>query len=231
VRNGWKSGRWAVVAAFSTAVSWAGVAAPSKDTAGGAQDFLAKLTAKIATKVYFVDAQERTNYVTGKYSGDVKTSKISNIAKTKEEFRQLPEQVVEKQLWDVSAVTLEAIDAEGRPNECATRITVVTAPYYDESKSDVRQENATFSYKMITTTEQWKYEPLTKFMSPAQVIDWSTAKVSRSPDSQITVTSRGQKFPTIHLSFAPGNLDLADRIEYAMRFLVTSCYVSAVTGS
>ena len=231
MRNGWKSGRWAVVAAFSTAVSWAGVAAPSKDTAGGAQDFLAKLTAKIATKVYFVDAQERTNYVTGKYSGDVKTSKISNIAKTKEESRLLPEQFVDKQLWDVRAVTLEAIDSEGRPNECATRITAVSAADYDETKSDVRQENATFSYKLITTNEQWKYEPLTKFTTPAQVIEWRNVQVSRSPDSQITVTSRGQAFPKIHLSFAAGDLDLADRIEYAMKFLVMSCSESAGNGS
>jgi hypothetical protein len=208
-----------------------GAAATSKDTAGGAQAFLAKLTGEVRTKVYFVDAQGRTNYVTGKYSGDVKTSKVSALAKTKEEFRQLPERVVDKQLWDVHPAMLEAIDAEGRPNECATRITVVTSPDYDESKSDVRQENATFSYKMITTTEQWKYEPLTKFMSPAQVIDWKNADVSRSAESAITVTSMSQEFPKIHLSFAPGDLDLADRIEFAMKFLVMSCDERGGTGS
>ncbi|HEU5138017.1 MAG TPA: hypothetical protein VFU13_22930 [Steroidobacteraceae bacterium] len=207
------------------------IAAPSKDTAGGVQTYLARMTQEVVTKVYFVDAQERTNYVTGKYSGDVKTSKISNIARTKEELRQLPEQLVDKQLWDVRAVTLDAIDAEGRPNECATRITAVTASDYDETKSDVRQENATFSYKLITTSEQWKYEPLTKFTTPAQVIEWRNAHVSRSPDSQITVTSRGQAFPKIQLSFAAGDLDLADRIEYAMKFLLMSCSESAGHGS
>jgi hypothetical protein len=68
-------------------------------------------------------------------------------------------------------------------------------------------------------------------MSPAQVIDWGNAKVSRSPNSEITVTSVGQAFPTIHVSFAPGDLNLADRIEYAMKFLAMSCYEGARTQS
>jgi hypothetical protein len=231
VRNGSTGVRWAMVAAYGMLVALPGIAAQRKDTAGGAQTYLAGMTQKVVTKVYFVDAQERTNYVTGKYSGDVNTRKISNIAKTKEESRLLPEQFVDKQLWDVRAVTLEAIDSEGRPNECATRITAVSAADYDETKSDVRQENATFSYKLITTNEQWKYEPLTKFTTPAQVIEWRNVQVSRSPDSQITVTSRGQAFPKIHLSFAAGDLDLADRIEYAMKFLVMSCSESDGNGS
>lgn len=205
------------------AVALPGVAAQSKDTATGAQDFLARMSAKVAAKVYFVDAQNRTNYVTGKYFGDIKTSKISNIAKTKEEYATIPEEIIGKQIAEIRAVTLEAVDAEGRQNECATRITEVTAPVYDEDKSDTQQVNATFSYKLIETNQHWKYEPLTKFTTPAQVIDWTSALVGRSPDSAITVTSLGQSFPTIHLQFAPGDLDLADRIEYAMKFLVMSC--------
>jgi hypothetical protein len=230
VRNSWKGMRWVMVTAVSTmAVALPGLAAQSKDTATGAQDFLARTNAKVAAKVYFVDAQDRTNYVTGKYFGDIKTSKISNIAKTKEEYGTIPEEMIGKQLSDVRAVTLEAIDAEGRQNECATRITEVTAPVYDVDKSDTQQVNATFSFKLIETNQHWKYEPLTKFTTPAQVIDWTSAQVNRSPDSAITVVSRSQSFPKIYLQFAPGDLDLADRIEYAMKFLVMSCNPSAGT--
>ena len=231
MRNGWKGARWVMVAAFGTMVAMPGVTAQSKDTASGAQDFLARMTSKVAAKVYFVDAQDRTNYVTGKYSGDVKTVKGGAFGKPKEENRQLPEKFVEKQLFDVRAVTLDAFDAEGRPNECFTRISEVTAPTYDETKSDAGQENHSFSFKLIYTNEQWKYEPLTKFTTPAQVIDWKSAQVYRSPDSEITVTSKSQAFPKIHLQFVPGNLDLADRIEYAMMYLVASCGGSAGSGS
>jgi len=223
MRSSWRGMRWAAVASFCTMVALPGVTAQTRETASGAQDFLARMTGEVAAKVYFVDAQDRTNYVTGKYFGDYKSSKISNIAKTKVEFGSIPEESIEKQLFDVRAVTLEAIDAEGRPNECATRITEVTAPVYDEDKTETTQENATFSYKLIEMNRHWKYEPLTKFTTPAQVIDWRTAQVSRSLNSEIMVTSSSRAFPRIHLQFVPGNLDLADRIEYAMRFLVMSC--------
>ena len=227
MRNSWNGSRWAILAAVSTMAALPVVAAQDKTTAGSEQNFLASMTDKVVTKVYFVDAQDRTNHVTGKTSGEVKTSKFSNIARTKVDVRPLPERIVDKQLWDVRAVTLDAIDVQGRPNECATRITSVTAAEYDETKSDVTNESATFSWKQIETTEQWKYEPLTKFTSPPQVIDWKNVAVSRSADSQITVTSYGQAFAKIHLTFVPGDLDLADRIEYAMKFLALSCDATA----
>jgi hypothetical protein len=223
--------RGAMVAAFGTMVALPGVGAQSRDTAGGAQDFLARMASKVTAKVYFVDAQDRTNYVTGIYSGDVKTVKGGAFGKPKEENRQLPEKYIEKQLFDVRAVTLEAIDAEGRPNECFTRISEVTAPTYDEFKSDAGQENHSFSFKLIYTNEQWKYEPLTKFTTPAQVIDWNNAQVIRSPSSEITVMTSSRAFPKMYLQFVPGDLDLADRIEYAMQFLVMSCRKSAGAGS
>jgi hypothetical protein len=135
----------------------------------------------------------------------------------------LPERAVDKQLSDVRASLLESIDAHGRPTACATRITEVTAPIYDESKSDQNTDSRSFSWTMTDTYETWTYEPLTKFMNPAQVIDWSQAKVDRNPDGSVTVTSKGQAYPTIYLTYVPGDLDLADRIEYAMKFLAMSC--------
>jgi hypothetical protein len=67
-------------------------------------------------------------------------------------------------------------------------------------------------------------------MSPAQVIDWSSAKVNRNADGSVTVTSRGQAFPTIYLTYVPGDPDWADRIEYAMKFLMMSCGESVSAG-
>ena len=46
----------------------------------------------------------------------------------------------------------------------------------------------------------------------------------------VTVTSKGQSFTKVHLTYAAGDLDLADRIEFAMKFLKMSCDNSANTG-
>ena len=180
--NGWKTMRWKVLAALGTLVSLPTVAAQSAQTADGAQQFLAATAKKVATKVYFVDAAGRTNYVTGKLTGQVKTIKGGVFGKPKETIAALPEQAVDKQLADVRASELDAIDAEGRPTACATRITTVSAPPYDDSKSDAGNESRAFTFTLTYTDQQWTYEPLTKFMNPAQVIDWSDAKISRNPD-------------------------------------------------
>ena len=230
VRSGFKDVHWAILAAIGTGIATPAGAAQSGQTAEGAQKFLATMAKKVLTQVWFVDAAGRMNYVTGKYSGDVTTMKGGAIGKTKENKEVLPEQFVDKQLPDVRAVTLDAVDVEGRPNACATRITEVTAPNYDDFKSDAGNDTRTFTFTLTYKNEYWKYEPVTKFTSPAQVIDWNDAKVSRGTDGSITVTSKGQTFPTIHLRYAPGDADLADRIEYAMKFLTMSCDESAGTG-
>jgi len=229
VLNGWRMMRWEVLATLGTLVSLPTVAAQSAQTADGAQQFLATTAKKVATKVYFVDAAGRTNYVTGKLNGQVKTIKGGVFGKPKETIAALPEQAVDKQLADVRASELDAIDAEGRPTACATRITTVSAPPYDDSKSDAGNESRAFTFTLTYTDQQWTYEPLTKFMNPAQVIDWGDAKISRNPDS-VTVTSKGQSFTKVQVTYAAGDLDLADRIEFAMKFLKMSCDNSANSG-
>jgi len=230
VRNGSKGMRWGILAAITAAVAVPAVAAQDGQTAEGAQKFLATMAKKVVTQVWFVDAAGRMNYVTGKYSGDVTTMKGGAIGKTKENKETLPEQFIDKQVPDVRAVTLDAVDVEGRPNACTTRITEVMAPNYDEYKSDAGNDTRTFTFTLTYKNEYWKYEPVTKFTSPAQVIAWSDAKVNRGTDGSITVTSKGQTFPTIHLRYAAGDPDLADRIEYAMKFLTMSCDETVGTG-
>lgn len=229
MRNGWIELRLATWAVFGVTVSLPAVAEQGAQTAEGAQQFLAVMAKKVLTRVQFMDAAGRVNYVTGKYTGDVKTTK-GGVFGQKETVETLPEKFVDKQLTDVRVSVLDAIDAEGRHNACATRITEVTAPPYDDVRSDADTDARSFSWTLTATSETWKYEPLTKFMSPTQVIDWRNAKINRSADSSVTVTSKGQAFPTIHLTYIAGDPDLADRIEYAMKFLAMSCDESAATG-
>ena len=223
-----KATRWALTM-LSVCASLPTIAAQKAPSAEGAQQFLAMQLKQVATQVRFVDAAGRANYVTGKYTGDVKTIK-GGIRKTKETVEALPERFIDKQLTDVRVAQLDAIDAYGRPNSCATRITQVVAPLYDENKSDATNDTRSFSFTLTYTNEAFTYEPLTKFMSPAQVIDWSHVKINRSPEHYITVSSKGQAFPTIHLTYFAADPDMADRIEYAMKFLAMSCDASAGTS-
>jgi hypothetical protein len=230
VRNGWNDLRWTAAAAVGAVISSSTAAAPAVQTAQGAQQLLATTAQQVVTHVQFLDAAGRANYVTGKYTGEIKTIK-GGLRKQQETIEALPERVVDKQLTDVRASVLEAIDAYGRPSGCATRITEVTAPPYDESKTDVANDNRAFSYKVTHTNELWQYEPLSKFMEPAEVIDWGNAVVNRSPQGTVLVTTTGRSFPYVRLLYQAQDPDLADRIEYAMKFLVLSCGGSLDSGS
>lgn len=212
----------ATLAVLIACVSMPATSAPQAPSAESAQRYLAMLLKTVATQVRFVDAAGRTNYVTGKYTGDVKTIK-GGLRKTKETVEALPERFIEKQLADLRVAQIDAIDAYDRTNNCATRITQVVAPDYNENKSSSGDDTRAFSFTLTYTNEVWTYEPLTRFMSPAQVIDWSSVRINRSPEHYLTVTSKGQAFPSIHLTYFPGNPDLADQIEFAMKFLAMTC--------
>jgi hypothetical protein len=230
VRNGLKDLRLATLTAFGAWISLPAVAAQGAPTAEGAQQFLATTAKKVVTHVYFVEASGRMNYVTGKYTGQVRTIKGGAFGKPKETVAALPERVIDRSVNDIHASVLEAIDAYGRPTACATRITEVVAEPYDEAKSDSGNDSHAFSFTLTYTDEQWKYEPLTKFMSPAQVLDWSDVRIVRSPQGWVTVMSTGQSFARVELTYMTVDPDVADRIEYAMKFLAMSCARSASTG-
>src|SRR4051812_27623966 len=229
VRNGSMGLRWATSVALSLAVSLPAAAAQSAQTAEKAQLYLADVAKQLVTRVQFVDAAGRVNYVTGKYTGNVKTIK-GGLRKQKETLEALPEKLVDKQVADVRAAVLEPIDAWGRRSACTTRITEVTAPVYDDVRTDTQNDTRSFSWTVTNTNESWTYEPLTKFMSPAQVIDWSDARVSRSAEGSVTVSSRGQAFAAIHLTYFVGDPAWADQIEFAMKFLTMSCGVDPYAG-
>ena len=219
--------RGVMLAALGTWVSLPVVAAQGAPTAESAQEFLATMAKQVATQVNFVDSAGRTNYVTGKYTGEVRTLK-GTFGKPKETVSAIPEQFIDKQLPDVRASVLEAIDALGRPNACATRITQVTTPPYDESKSTVPVVRV-LTYTRTYKDEKWTYEPVTRFTDPAEIIDWGNVSISRRIDA-VTVTTKGQAFTKVHLSYATSDLDQADRLEYAMKFLAMSCGNYAASG-
>ena len=98
MRNGWKSMRGVMLAALGAWVSLPAVAAQGTPTADNAQELLATLAKQLATQVNFVDSTGRTNYVTGKLTGQVKTIKGGAFGKPKETIAALPEQAVDKQL-------------------------------------------------------------------------------------------------------------------------------------
>jgi hypothetical protein len=220
VRNAWRGLQCVALAALGTGMSSSTLAGDGL-TAQGAQEFLATMAGQMTTYVTFVDAAGRKNYVTGKRTGQVKTLK-GGLRKRTETIEALPEQPVDKQLSEIRASRLEAIDAYGRANGCATRITEVTSPPYDDSKSDIDSDNGSFTFKVTYTDQFWNYEPVAKFMNPAQVIDWSNAAISRNVHG-VWVTSTGQGYATISLSFATADANAADHIEYAMKFLILSC--------
>lgn len=222
--------RCATALAFGVVASSSVVAAQSEQTAEGAQQFLAQMATKVHARVHFMDAAGRYNLVTGKYTGNIRTIKGGAFGKPKETLQVLPESFTEKMLPEVRATVLEAIDAEGRPNACATRITNVSAQPYDVAKSDTGGDSTTFTFTQTYTNQAWTYEPLTKFLSPAQVIDWGSAKVGRNAENLVTVTAKGQQFPIIYLTYVAGDFDLATRIEYAMKFLIMSCDETAGSG-
>jgi hypothetical protein len=228
MRNKWIDMRWLMFAVLAwNAPAFAAKAAP---TAAGAQQYLAAMAQQVTTKVFFVDGSGRVNYVTGKYTGQVRTIKGRAFGKQKESVTTLPEQVVEKKVSDIHASVLEAIDAYGRPTACATRITEVAAPPYDETKSDAGNDTRAFSFTLTYKDEQWKYEPLTKFTTPAQVIDWSNVRVVRVSPAAVTVVSNGQAFAQVELAYFANDPDAADQIEYAMKFLALSCNANAAKG-
>ncbi len=74
---------------------------------------------------------------------EVKTIK-GGLRKTKETVEALPERAVDKQLGDLRVAEINAIDAYGRPNLCATRITSLQAPDYNERKSRQRERHPRF---------------------------------------------------------------------------------------
>ena len=76
--------RWAALAVLGLPASLPALAAEDVQTAAGAQQFLSAMARQLPTWAYFTDSTGRFNYVTGKYTGQVKTIKGGAFGKPKD---------------------------------------------------------------------------------------------------------------------------------------------------
>ncbi|MBD9481073.1 hypothetical protein [Pseudoxanthomonas sp. PXM02] len=199
--------------------------AQSAQTAEGAQAFLATMAKRGFSRVTFLDTLGRPNHVTGTHTVDISRIKLS----IKEETSS---NVVEKSLGEFVVSGLSSGDAQGAVDACTTRIDSFQPPAGVFENSSTTWEEPGFLVSVtVLKSEVWNYtEGFKKFVTP-QFIDWRQAQVVRSNEGgRIDVRAKGQAFATNILSFLPGDPELADRIEYATKFLRMSCDETADTG-
>lgn len=199
--------------------------AHAAQTAEGAQAFLAAMAKQGFARATFVDALGRPNHATGTHTVEISRIKLS----IKEEKSS---NAVEKSLGEFTLAGLSYGDAQGAADACTTRIEGVQMPANAFEHSSTSWEEPGFLTSVtVLKNESWNYtEGFQKFAGP-HFIDWRQAQVVRSNDgSRIDVRAKGQAFPTNILSFVPGDPELADRIEYAAKFLRMSCDEAAATG-
>jgi len=199
--------------------------AQAPQTAEGAQAFLSTMAKRGFARATFVDAAGRPNHVVGTHTVNVSRIKLS----IKEENS---ESAVAKSLNELIPTELSSRDAQGAPDACTTRIDAFQPPAdLFQSNSTTWEEPGFLVSVTVLKTEQWNYATdFAKFAAP-HFIDWRQAQVVRSNDGgRIDVRAKGQRFATNILSFVPGDPELADRIEYATKFLRMSCDETAETG-
>lgn len=199
--------------------------AQSAQTAEGAQAFLATMAKRGFARATFVDAMGRPNHAAGTHT--VETSRIKLSIKEEKST-----EAVEKSLGEFTVAGLAYGDAQGAADACTTRIDGVQMPASAFEHSSTSWEEPGFLTSVtVMKNESWNYTEGFKAFAGPHFIDWRQAQVVRSNDgSRIDVRAKGQAFPTNILSFVPGDSELADRIEYAAKFLRMSCDEAAATG-
>jgi hypothetical protein len=198
--------------------------APQGQTAEGAQKFLAAVARKGGAQAWFVDAQGRNNYVRGKATRTTTRIELLGPEESKSE------RSIEKQLPPFTVTEIDMQGANGRKDACLTRIAKWEAKeQLFENRSWSEVDEGILVDTTILHSESSRYEPSSELTSP-HWIDWRNVKLSRSANgAQITVSFKEKMF-LANLAFVPGEPELADRIEYAMKFLKMSCDDTAETG-
>lgn len=216
---------WVVVAGACAFALPSASHAQRAQTAEGAQGFLAAMAKRGFVRATFVDASGRANHLTGVHQ--VKTTRVKLSIKEEESTK-----AVERSLGELVVTELASGDAQGAADACSTRIGGFQPPAgLFEVKSGHWDEPGFLTPVTVIQTESWNYLESFQALAGPHLIDWRQAKVVRSNDgSRIDVSAKGQKFPTNILSFVPGDSELADRIEYAAKFLRLSCDEVAETG-
>jgi hypothetical protein len=195
-------------------------------TAEGAQKFLATLVAKGHATAWFIDAQNRRNYV--RSMAKVTTVEFAAVFFDAPKEWQKP---IEKQLSPFTLGEIDMLGPKEKPDACMTRL-VKWRLNADEQMAESQTWRTTkpgflkdrlYEHRLTGT-----YEPSPELLGP-HWIDWRNVKLARTPaGTQMTVSSKDKDL-TAHMAFT-GDAELIDRVEYAMKFLKMSCDEGAATG-
>ncbi|MES1264640.1 MAG: hypothetical protein ABUU24_03185 [Variovorax sp.] len=215
--------------------------AQQQQTAEGAQKFLASLKTKGADiiNVGFLDGNGANIPLQGTETYHSAWLRGGGVEETAYKYQPDPKTspITKPMQYLMGVVALDAVNSAGKPDACVTRVEkIYVSP--QEKLADREVTDGTFPEKKligykdspIRWYHEWQLEdPAQKFAGP-HYIEWSKAKVSRTTNgARILVTAPGPKFWT-QLVLVPGDPDLADRVEYAAKFLQMSCDATASTG-
>jgi hypothetical protein len=212
-------------------------AAQPQQTAEGAQRFLALLAKDGHLNVRLPDRNGAPMWV----QGTRKTSYLWQNSGVPDTSRPGPyddtSEPVRAQLkWLLVIGKLEGMDASGNADACTTRVETGTKEKLDSTSTDSHwlTKETFFSVDRLwyqkKITDEYE-DPAVKYAGP-HFLAWSRAVISRAADGRITARAPGAKFNTelIFLGDTVKDPDLADRVEYAMKFLKASCDKTAATG-
>lgn len=195
-------------------------------TADGAQQFLATLVAKGHATVWFIDAQNRRNYV--RNLAKVTTVEFAAVFFDDPVEWQKP---IEKQLLPFTLNETDTLGSKGRPDACMTRLAkwsvnaneqLVETQTWRTTKPGLLKDRL-YEHRLTGT-----HQPSPELLAPYW-IDWRNVNLARTPEgAQMTASFKDKDF-TVHLAFT-GDTELIDRVEYAMKFLKLSCDNSTATG-
>ncbi|WP_457424609.1 hypothetical protein [Roseateles sp. P5_E7] len=195
-------------------------------TADGAQKFLATLVAKGNATTWFVDAQNRRNYV--RNMAKVTTVEFAAVFFDDPVEWQKP---IEKQLLPFTLSEIDTLGPKEKPDACMTRLAkwrvnekeqMVETQTWRTTKPGFLKDQL-YEHRLSGT-----YEPSPELLAP-HWIDWRNVTLTRTPEgTQMTASFKGKDL-TANLAFS-GETELIDRVEYAMKFLKMSCDDSTATG-
>lgn len=202
------------------------LAQPPAQTAEGAQKFLATLVAKGRATAWFIDAQNRRNYV--RNLAKVTTVEFAAVFFDDPVEWQKP---IEKQLLPFTLREVDTLSPQGKPDACMTRLAqwsvnaneqLVETQTWQTTKPGLLKDRL-YEHRLTGT-----YEPSPELMAP-HWIDWRNVALARTPEGTQMTASFKDRDVTAHLAFT-GEAELIDRVEYAMKFLKMSCDDGAATG-
>ena len=137
--------------------------------------------------------------------------------------------------WMLGITKIAAMDAAGNPDPCTTRLDTVTREKVGKETSDDNtfKKETFFGFDYLnyrrTITEQYE-DPAVKFAGPHHIA-WGKAVIVRN-GGRITARVPAGKFNTelVYAGDERNDADMADRVEFAMKFLKASCDKTAATG-